>query len=129
MEILGVLGCGFGPDYGKVIPLIVGALVLAVTVMVGLVVVTLQRHKLQEAQGRWLKLISGLAILVLGTILLLRPEWIGREPHQDLQRGPGNRRRPVLPAKDPFHQPPEGFQHAEPGTVLRSGRDTDTVTP
>jgi len=43
------------------------------------------------------------------------PEWIGRAPHQDYERG-----RPVLPAKDPFYQPPSGFQHAEPGTVLRS---------
>ncbi len=45
-----------------------------------------------------------------------RPEWIGREPHEELQRG----HRPLLPAKDPFHQPPAGFEHAEPGTVLRS---------
>jgi len=43
MEILGVLGCGFGPDYGQVIPLIVGALVLAVTVVVCLVVVAMRR--------------------------------------------------------------------------------------
>lgn len=42
------------------------------------------------------------------------PEWIGRAPHQDYERG-----RPVIPAKDPFYQPPSGFQHAEPGTVLR----------
>ncbi|MGI9161523.1 MAG: lipase family protein [Mycobacterium sp.] len=44
------------------------------------------------------------------------PEWIGRAPHQALRRG----ERPVLPAKDPFYEPPEGFHHAEPGTVLRS---------
>lgn len=37
MEILGVLGCGNGPDYGKVIPLISGALALAVAVVVALV--------------------------------------------------------------------------------------------
>jgi triacylglycerol lipase len=48
------------------------------------------------------------------------PEWIGRAPHEDLQRGRG----PVLPSKDPFYQPPSGFQHAEPGTVLRS-RDVE----
>ena len=53
----------------------------------------------------------------------LDPEWIGRAPHEELQRGPGHT-RPVLPAKDPFHQPPPGFQHAEPGTVLRS-RDVE----
>lgn len=46
----------------------------------------------------------------------VNPEWIGRAPHEPLRRG----ERPVLPAEDPFYQPPEGFHHAEPGTVLRS---------
>ncbi|MBR7539204.1 lipase, partial [Mycobacterium tuberculosis] len=32
--------------------------------------------------------------------------------------------RPLLPSDDPFYQPPLGFQHAEPGTVLRS-RDVE----
>ena len=36
--------------------------------MVVLVVVTLERFKVQETQGRWLKLVSGAAILVLGVI-------------------------------------------------------------
>lgn len=44
--------------------------------MVTLVVVTLGRHKLQERGGRILKLISGGVILVLGTIMLLRPGWL-----------------------------------------------------
>jgi len=44
------------------------------------------------------------------------PEWIGRAPHAELQRG----RRPVLPSRDPFYEPPAGFHHAAPGTVLRS---------
>lgn len=44
------------------------------------------------------------------------PEWIGRAPHAELQRGG----RPVLPSRDPFYEPPAGFQHAAPGTVLRS---------
>ena len=44
------------------------------------------------------------------------PDWIGRPPHQEFQRGT----RPVLPSKDPFFDPPAGFQHATPGTVLRS---------
>jgi len=48
------------------------------------------------------------------------PEWIGRAPHEDLQRG----LRPVLPSRDPFLEPPAGFQHATPGTVLRS-RDVE----
>ncbi|CAN5366051.1 lipase family protein [soil metagenome] len=48
------------------------------------------------------------------------PEWIGRTPHQQLQRGA----TPQLPHDDPFYQPPVGFEHAEPGTVLRS-RDVE----
>jgi alpha-beta hydrolase superfamily lysophospholipase len=47
-------------------------------------------------------------------------EWIGRAPHEELQR----KVRPLLPCDDPFYQPPAGFQHAEPGTVLRS-RDVE----
>ncbi|WAJ47397.1 lipase [Mycobacterium sp. Aquia_216] len=47
-------------------------------------------------------------------------EWIGRPPHEGLQ----HKARPLLPCDDPFYQPPSGFQHAEPGTVLRS-RDVE----
>jgi Secretory lipase len=43
-------------------------------------------------------------------------QWIGRPPHEELQR----KVRPLLPTDDPFYQPPPGYQHAEPGTVLRS---------
>ena len=50
----------------------------------------------------------------------VRPEWIGRAPHEERVRG----RRPVLPSEDAFHTPPAGFQHAAPGTVLRS-RDVE----
>ena len=46
--------------------------------------------------------------------------WIGRPPHEELRR----KVRPLLPSDDPFYQPPPGFQHAEPGTVLRS-RDVE----
>ncbi len=46
------------------------------SLMVGIVTMTLSRRKLQEAQGRWLKLISGTAILLLGLVMLLRPEWL-----------------------------------------------------
>ncbi len=42
-------------------------------------------------------------------------EWIGAAPHDELKRG-----RPALPHKDPFYEPPPGFEHAMPGTVLRS---------
>ena len=47
-------------------------------------------------------------------------EWIGRPLHEALQR----KARPVLPADDLFYRPPAGFEHAEPGTVLRS-RDVE----
>jgi hypothetical protein len=47
-------------------------------------------------------------------------EWIGRPQHEELQR----KVRPLLPSDDPFYQPPLGFQHAEPGTVLGS-RDVE----
>ncbi|MEK7030307.1 lipase [Mycobacterium ulcerans] len=42
--------------------------------------------------------------------------WIGRPPHEELQR----KVRPLLPSDDPFYDPPAGYHHAEPGTVLRS---------
>ncbi len=47
-------------------------------------------------------------------------EWIGQAPHQPLQR----KARPVVPAFDSFYRPPAGFEHARPGTVLRS-RDVE----
>ncbi|OSC41349.1 lipase family protein [Mycobacterium decipiens] len=43
-------------------------------------------------------------------------EWIGRPSHEELQR----KVRPLLPSDDPFYFPPAGYQHAAPGTVLRS---------
>jgi len=48
------------------------------------------------------------------------PQWIGRPQHENLHYGV----HPPLPRDDPFYQPPLGFQHAEPGTVLRS-RDVE----
>ncbi|MGH3562735.1 MAG: lipase family protein [Mycobacterium sp.] len=47
-------------------------------------------------------------------------EWIGQAPHQELQHGV----RPLEPGEDPFYRPPPGFEHAMPGTVLRS-RDVE----
>ena len=41
-----------------------------------LAVVTLGRRKLQEKEGRWLKLLSGLIMLGLGTALLVQPAWL-----------------------------------------------------
>jgi hypothetical protein len=47
-------------------------------------------------------------------------EWIGQPLHEDVER----KARPIVPAKDPFYEPPPGFEHARPGTVLRS-RDVE----
>jgi uncharacterized membrane protein HdeD (DUF308 family) len=41
-----------------------------------LAVVTLGRRKLQERGGRWLKLVSGGVILVVGLLLVVRPQWL-----------------------------------------------------
>ena len=49
-------------------------------------------------------------------------EWIGSVPHEAMKRGV----RPLLPRDDPFYDPPQGFQHAAPGTVLRS-RDVEVA--
>ncbi len=47
-------------------------------------------------------------------------DWIGRAPHEPLPP----KSSPIVPDKDPFYQPPAGFEHARPGTVLRS-RDVE----
>ncbi|MDO8418549.1 MAG: glutaredoxin family protein [Rubrivivax sp.] len=44
--------------------------------MVGLAVAALGSGKLTERAGRWLKLVSGLVMLGLGLVLLLRPQWL-----------------------------------------------------
>ena len=42
--------------------------------MVMLVVVTLDKTRLQEKQGRWLKLVSGAFVLALGVIMIVKPD-------------------------------------------------------
>jgi glutaredoxin len=42
--------------------------------MVTIAVVTLGRHKLEEREGRWLKLISGTVMIGLGMLLLVKPD-------------------------------------------------------
>lgn len=41
-------------------------------------------------------------------------------PHDEVRRG----ERPISPDDDPFYRAPQGYEHAEPGTVLRS-RDVE----
>lgn len=44
--------------------------------MVSIVVVTMSKRKLQEKEGRWLKLASGVVILALGLVLIFKPQWL-----------------------------------------------------
>ena len=44
------------------------------SLMVGIAVATLSRRRLQEKEGRWLKLVSGAVMLALGVVLLVKPE-------------------------------------------------------
>jgi glutaredoxin len=46
------------------------------SVMVATAVIALSSRKLGEHAGRWLKLLSGAVMLVLGAMLVLRPEWL-----------------------------------------------------
>ena len=46
------------------------------SLMVATAVVALSSRKLTEHTGRWLKLLSGLVMLGLGGVLILRPEWL-----------------------------------------------------
>jgi glutaredoxin len=39
-------------------------------------IVTMTHYKLQEREGRWLKLASGLVMLALGTFLIMKPDWL-----------------------------------------------------
>ncbi len=46
------------------------------TVLVTAVIATLSRRRLQEREGRWLKFLSGAVILILGCVMVVRPEWL-----------------------------------------------------
>jgi hypothetical protein len=46
------------------------------TLMVIAVTWTLGKRKLQEHEGRWLKLFSGAVILALGVVMIFKPEWL-----------------------------------------------------
>jgi hypothetical protein len=46
------------------------------TLMVATAVIALGSNKLTERAGRGLKLVSGVVMLVLGAVLLLRPDWL-----------------------------------------------------
>lgn len=63
--------------YYAYLTLYIAAYVLDDAIMVTVGVVTVGRRKLQERGGRWLKLLSGLVIITLGLLLLVRPTWMG----------------------------------------------------
>lgn len=46
------------------------------SIMVAIAVVTLSHRKMQESQGRWLKLISGSVVLAIGLVMLFKPAWL-----------------------------------------------------
>lgn len=46
------------------------------SIMLVIAIVTLGHRKLQEKEGRWLKLVSGVVMLALGCTLLFRPAWL-----------------------------------------------------
>jgi glutaredoxin len=46
------------------------------SLMVIIFVVTLSHRKMRQVEGRWLKLISGAVVLVLGLAMLFRPDWL-----------------------------------------------------
>lgn len=46
------------------------------SVMLTIAVVTLSHRKMQEREGRWLKLISGVVMLGLGLTMVFRPDWL-----------------------------------------------------
>lgn len=46
------------------------------SLMVGTAVLALSQRRLDESHGRWLKLVSGLVMLALGLVMLLRPDWL-----------------------------------------------------
>ena len=74
-QVLAAQGLSTAARYGW-LALYVVAYVFDDAAMVAIAVVTLGRGKLQDRAGRWLKLASGGTILVLGVLLLARPQWL-----------------------------------------------------
>ena len=75
-SILSQQGYGSLGRYGYLL-LYILAYMFDDTLMVAGVVASLNRFKLQESGGRWLKLVSGSVIMLLGLVMLFRPEWLG----------------------------------------------------
>jgi uncharacterized membrane protein HdeD (DUF308 family) len=39
-------------------------------------VITMSHYRLQEREGRWLKLISGIVMVGLSAVMILKPDWL-----------------------------------------------------
>jgi glutaredoxin len=72
-QVLVQQGVTTGERYGY-LALYNVAYMLDDSIMVGIAVVTLGKRKLQERAGRWLKLLSGAVILLLGSLLIFAPQ-------------------------------------------------------
>lgn len=66
---------GAGERYGYLALYILGY-IADDSLMVGTAVLALSHSKLSEVAGRRLKLISGVVMLILGCVMLFRPEWL-----------------------------------------------------
>ncbi len=44
--------------------------------MLSIAIFTLSRKRMQESAGRWLKLLSGTVMVLLGFALIFKPEWL-----------------------------------------------------
>lgn len=58
------------------------------SVMVIIAVVTLGKRRLEEKEGRWLKLVSGALIFGIGLLMLFKPEWLGQANPNDVSDAP-----------------------------------------
>jgi uncharacterized membrane protein HdeD (DUF308 family) len=72
-QVLVQQGVSTGERYGY-LALYNLAYMLDDSIMVGIAVITLGKRKLQEKAGRWLKLLSGAVILLLGSLLIFAPQ-------------------------------------------------------
>lgn len=73
--ILAQQGLEPGAYYGYLALYIIGY-ITDDALMVGTAVIALGNRKLTERAGRWLKLFSGVVMLALGAVMLLRPDWL-----------------------------------------------------
>ena len=62
--------------YYAYLALYVAAYMADDALMVALAVIALGSKKLTESTGRWLKLLSGTLMMVLGLVMLLQPDWL-----------------------------------------------------